>query len=144
MIPQKCKIRVWRHASQLIWESVRIFKLLRSPRIDFKEPIPPGCIAISLAGRYDDPIPTQFLAPIDCLKVPTLLGGEVWRTREGPRFFLLFRWKTICSYILSVLDIRTSTTQFNLSAKNVHRCFIYFSVRIPSQLKPISALSVKA
>jgi hypothetical protein len=24
----------------------------------------------SLAGRYDDPIPTRFLAPIDCLKVP--------------------------------------------------------------------------
>ncbi len=24
----------------------------------------------SLAGRYDNPIPTQFLAPIDCLKIP--------------------------------------------------------------------------
>jgi hypothetical protein len=26
----------------------------------------------SLAGRYDNPIPTQFLAPIDCLKIPAL------------------------------------------------------------------------
>ncbi len=25
----------------------------------------------SLAGRYDNPIPTRFLAPIDCLKIPT-------------------------------------------------------------------------
>jgi hypothetical protein len=24
----------------------------------------------SLAGRYDNPIPTRFLAPIDCSKIP--------------------------------------------------------------------------
>ncbi len=24
----------------------------------------------SLAGRYDNPIPTRFLAPIDCYKIP--------------------------------------------------------------------------
>ncbi len=24
----------------------------------------------SLVGRYDNPIPTRFLAPIDCLKIP--------------------------------------------------------------------------
>jgi hypothetical protein len=27
----------------------------------------------SLAGRYDNPIPTLFLAPIDCLKIPAQL-----------------------------------------------------------------------
>ncbi len=48
----------------------------------------------SLAGQYDIPIPTQFLAPIDCLKIPALIilkglwrseihirqreGGKVW------------------------------------------------------------------
>jgi hypothetical protein len=26
----------------------------------------------SLAGRYDKPIPTRVLAPIDCLKIPAL------------------------------------------------------------------------
>ena len=26
----------------------------------------------SLAGRYDNPIPTRFLAPIDFLKIPAL------------------------------------------------------------------------
>jgi hypothetical protein len=26
----------------------------------------------SLSGRYDNPIPTRFLAPIDCLKIPAL------------------------------------------------------------------------
>ncbi len=97
----------------------RIFKLLRSPRIDSKEPIPPGCVACvgnlsptmgawnqigiggigllyrpaclcsfstqfqtrflesiprpiaglqfsTLTGRYDNPVPTQFLAPKYC------------------------------------------------------------------------------
>jgi hypothetical protein len=48
----------------------RIFKLIRSPRIDSKEPIPSGCVA--LAGWYDNPIPTRFLAPIDCLKISAL------------------------------------------------------------------------
>ncbi len=28
----------------------------------------------NLAGRYDNPIPTRFLAPIDCLKIPALAG----------------------------------------------------------------------
>ena len=27
----------------------------------------------SLAGRYDNPIPTRFLAPMDCLKIPSLV-----------------------------------------------------------------------
>ncbi len=35
------------------------FKLLRTPRID-------SPIQCSLAGRYDKPIPTRFLAPKDC------------------------------------------------------------------------------
>ncbi len=25
-----------------------------------------------MAGRYDNPIPTRFLAPIECLKIPAL------------------------------------------------------------------------
>jgi hypothetical protein len=28
----------------------------------------------SLAGRYDNPVPIRFLAPIDCLKIPALAG----------------------------------------------------------------------
>jgi hypothetical protein len=31
----------------------------------------------SLAGRYDNPIPTRFLTPIDCLKIPAQEAGEV-------------------------------------------------------------------
>ncbi len=74
-----------------------IFKLLRSPGIDSKESIPPRICSLSpyfstlmehrnrvqginsaslcsLAGRYDNTIPTRFLAPIDCLKIPALAG----------------------------------------------------------------------
>ncbi len=35
-----------------------IFILLRSPRIDSTESIPPAFVA--WAGRYDNPIPTRF------------------------------------------------------------------------------------
>jgi hypothetical protein len=31
----------------------------------------------SLAGRYDNPIPTRFLAPIDCLKIPALSACQL-------------------------------------------------------------------
>ncbi len=74
-----------------------IFKLVswmvpeQSPRIDTKEPIPPGCVArqasttthsysvpsphwmfkSASSGRpVRQPIPTRFLASIDCLKIP--------------------------------------------------------------------------
>ncbi len=44
----------------------RIFKLLRSPIVDSKESIPPAFVA----GRYDNPITTRFLASTVLLKIP--------------------------------------------------------------------------
>jgi hypothetical protein len=44
-----------------------IFKPLWSPGIDAKASIPP---AYAWRGRYDNPIPTRCLAPIDFLKIP--------------------------------------------------------------------------
>jgi hypothetical protein len=43
----------------------------------------------SLAGRYDIPIPTQCLAPIDCLKIPALVSFmrcavHVWEMVQRP------------------------------------------------------------
>ncbi len=46
----------------------RIFKHLRSPGIDSKEPILPGCV-VWRAGA-ENPIPTRFLAHTDCLRIP--------------------------------------------------------------------------
>ncbi len=43
------------------------------PRNQFRQPM-----YCTLAGRYDNPIPTWFLAPIDCLKIP----ARVPRRRE--------------------------------------------------------------
>jgi hypothetical protein len=48
----------------------RIFKRLWSPEIDSKEWIPPAYVAV--AGRYDNPIPPRYLAPIDSLKILAL------------------------------------------------------------------------
>jgi hypothetical protein len=45
----------------------RIFKLLRRPRICRFQGINSASLC-SLAGRCDNPVPTRFLAPIDCLK----------------------------------------------------------------------------
>jgi hypothetical protein len=39
------------------------------PRNEFRQPM------YSLVGRYDNPIPPRFLAPIDCLKIPALYTG---------------------------------------------------------------------
>ena len=49
----------------------------------------------SLAGRYDNPIPPWFLAPIDCLKIPALLcsptGGVIHSTVKKCSFlFTIF------------------------------------------------------
>jgi hypothetical protein len=48
----------------------RTFKFLWTPGIDSKELIPPAYVAYT--GRYDNLIPTRFLASIDCLKIPTM------------------------------------------------------------------------
>ena len=40
----------------------------------------------SLADRYDNPIPTRFLAPIGCLKIPAQLTVtiQITHSRQGP------------------------------------------------------------
>jgi hypothetical protein len=71
-----------------------MFKLLRSPRIDSKEPIN------SLVGRYDNPIPTRSLAPIDCLKIPAQISdgylkkftNKNYHSKCNPLSFLLFNF----------------------------------------------------
>jgi hypothetical protein len=96
------------------------FKPFRSPRIDSKEPIPPGCVSWDenlspamgrgidsrnrvwnwvaklhrLAGRYDNPMPTWFLAPIAGLRLPSLIYQWRWTlytsSGGGGDFFLNF------------------------------------------------------
>jgi hypothetical protein len=38
-----------------------------------------------MAGRYDNPIPIRFLAPIDCLKIPALAEHHV-QCRENCKY----------------------------------------------------------
>jgi hypothetical protein len=54
------------------------FKTLMEPRNRFHVIDSAGLF--SLAGRYDNPIPTQFLAPIDCLKITALLVDVLYST----------------------------------------------------------------
>jgi hypothetical protein len=53
-----------------------VFKLLRSPGIDFAS-------LCSMSGRYENPIPTRFLAPIDCSKIPKPEFVNVLRSMAG-------------------------------------------------------------
>jgi len=39
----------------------------------------------SLAGRYDNPIPARFLAPIDCFKIPALVSQEIKESPSGQK-----------------------------------------------------------
>ncbi len=56
----------------------RYFKVVRSPGIN-------SASLCTLAGRYDNPIPTPFLAPIDSFKIPALVG---WYDNPTPTPFL--------------------------------------------------------
>jgi hypothetical protein len=62
--------------SQGLWIWPQIWQRDQSPNFfTFKEPrnrfqIINSASLCSLAGRYDNPIPTRFLAPTDCLKIP--------------------------------------------------------------------------
>ncbi len=53
----------------------------------------------SLAGRYDNPIPTRFLAPLDCLKIPALCNTNK-SVETGEQIFdtlhITFIWLSIC------------------------------------------------
>jgi hypothetical protein len=46
----------------------------------------------SLAGRYDNPIPTRFPAPVDCLKIPAQLLDLLapWIPDESSRWRNLY------------------------------------------------------
>jgi hypothetical protein len=55
----------------------------------------------SLAGRYDNPIPTRCLAPIDFLKIPALLVSPLtFKTRPQRRNYLFLG--SSADYILKI------------------------------------------
>ncbi len=71
----------------------RYFKTFKDPRnrlpeINFAS-------LCSLAGRYDNSIPTRFLAPIDCSKIP-----ELFLSRETTSTF--FKFSLFINFIVSV------------------------------------------
>ncbi len=55
-----------------IWDPEKTYSWSRLPGPEVKKAPDPGSATLlfSLAGRYDNPIPTLFLAPIDGLKIP--------------------------------------------------------------------------
>jgi hypothetical protein len=80
--------------SKFNWAPETVFlKLLRSSGINSASPCP-------LAGWYDNPIPTRFLAPIDCSKIP----AQLYTSNDSPHprfvsFSLIYR--LYCSRMVS-------------------------------------------
>jgi hypothetical protein len=48
-----------------------------------------------LAGRYDNPIPTRFLAPIDCFKIAAVLKTVKAKDRSNNGIASLLRFSLI-------------------------------------------------
>jgi hypothetical protein len=70
----------------LLYHPARLHRLAKSiPGLPKSIKIPP------LAGGYDNPIPTRFLAPIDCLQIPAQYC-TIHMQVLGPNR----RWVTLC------------------------------------------------
>jgi hypothetical protein len=74
----------------------------------------------SQAGRYDNPVPTRFLASIDCLKIPALIHLFNWEVKDDLPF-TPFRFSFGAKYstriiIIIILCIITVTVSLLYSA----------------------------
>jgi hypothetical protein len=81
-----CRLQKKGEHSPLSKYRARIFKLLRSLGIN-------SVCSCSLAGRYNNPIPTRFLAPIDCLKIPAQGVWHLLLNKKGSRSKMLILGK---------------------------------------------------
>jgi hypothetical protein len=75
------------------------------PRNEFRQPC-------SLAGRYDNPLPPRFLAPLDSLKIPdldTVFTGELMQPGQSATYL-----KTTAARKISTNQFRSAHTEFSL------------------------------
>ncbi len=117
----------------------RIFELLRSLGIDTNKSIPPDYIC-SLAVRYDNPLPSWFLAPIDCSKIPVLgsipccvimewraaekaVLNEVLEKKNSNKFFFQLCQFTFAMYKTVHVPIFTFYNNHRTSNSNVELCW---------------------
>jgi hypothetical protein len=63
-----------------------------------------------LAGRYDNPLPTRFLAPIDCSKIPAQCSLKRLKAPEGLK---LMQW-----LIILLLPLTITAKQYLVETKN--------------------------
>ena len=79
----------WKELATLqITYRARIFKLLRSPRIDSQEPIPPGCV--DWRAGMTNLFGYSYSVPIDCLKIPALNSSSKHLTYQRSRNYIFF------------------------------------------------------
>jgi hypothetical protein len=91
----------------LMYCHLQIQYIIQSPNfLTFKEPKnlfqgSNSARLCRLAGRYDNPMPTRFLSPIDCLKISALSSNEQYRTAFShiqsdtvPRKLSVRQWHT--------------------------------------------------
>jgi hypothetical protein len=91
------------------------------PRNEFRQPI------CSLEGRYDNPIPPRFLAPIDFLKIPAL---ECKATLAYTFLIRIHRWRFVShrslapkfQHSLSAVSLGGFTVRLSFELKRFPRC----------------------
>ncbi len=109
----------------------RICKRLRSPGIDSKEKS--SVSLCSLAGRYDNLIPTRFLAPIDLPKIPALyyvlymssriLGGwGIGLSYRHTTGYIRWRNRFLGTYSWALLKFKYNVSDLQLS---LHRVVVF-------------------
>jgi hypothetical protein len=77
----------------------------------------------SLAGRYNNSIPTRFLAPINCLKIPALECLMLFFASYGLRSFPFTLLKTmIRSIAKNQMKTRNLSRVFSYSGKSLDLC----------------------
>ncbi len=78
----------------------------------------------SLAGRYDNPLPPRFLAPIDSLKIPALITIQSFeKIHQNPA---LKRWATLFCEI-GIVHLMHKAKDYTMRKK-------YFKIAQPSQI----------
>jgi hypothetical protein len=80
----------------------------------------------SLVGRYDSPIPTRFLAPADCSKIPTLSTKIKFRYPHLTKVFVeQFSFRLRVEQEIKYFKYEIHGLQYPSVVYNVHLCIMY-------------------
>ncbi len=109
------------------------------PRNQFRQPMQPcnrsqgmnSASLCSLAGRYDNPIPTRFLAPIDCLKILALVTqvGGINYSESIPGLLKRLQIRAQATLASGIGQLESIPRLHNMKNEDELRSSSFFSLR---------------